>query len=129
MSDIKKKRFNKKMLSVLIDKARGQRTVRKFSQECKISYLQLRKLILCQQENPPGDKLLMKLAENAEGGIDYEDLLFACGKGFTWDENGDTGLTQKEKFHMEKYRSLSVKQQKTVDDFIDFLDRYKSKQF
>ena len=118
--------FNKKIFAMLIDKAKGERSVRRFASECGISYLQMRKLLMCEQENPPRIKLITKLAENSENGVELEDYLYAAGKV----ENADTNtveLTQKEKHFLENYNSLSVKQQKTVEDFIDFLLRYKGK--
>ena len=47
----KKKGFNKKILTILIEKARGERTTRKFAQDCGISYAQLHKLELGLQDN------------------------------------------------------------------------------
>ena len=116
--------FNKKIFSVLIDKARGERSVRRFSSETGISYLQLRKLILCEQENSPGIKLITKLAENSENGIEMEDFLFAAGET-SIKAVEETDISPKEKLLLKNYSLLSGKQQKTVDDFIDFLIKYK----
>lgn len=116
--------FNKKIFAMLIDKARGERSVRRFAADSGISYLQLRKLLMCEQENPPRLKLITKLAENSENGIELEDYLYAAGKVESEDSN-TVELTQKEKHFLENYNSLSVKQQKTVEDFVDFLIRYK----
>lgn len=116
--------FNKKIFSMLIDKARGERSVRRFATESGISYLQLRKLLLCEQENPPRMKLMTKLAENSENGIDLEDYMYAAG---IRDNGGDNApeLTPRQRLLLQNYDALSTKQQKTVDDFIDFLIRYK----
>lgn len=120
----KNRNFNKKIFAMLIDKARGERSVRRFATESGISYLQLRKLLFCEQENPPRLKLMTKLAENSENGIDLEDYLYAAGER---DEISDTmpEITPRQKLLLHNYDSLSSKQQKTVDDFIDFLLRYK----
>lgn len=120
----RKEKFNSKIFSILIDKARGERSVRRFASECGISYLQMRKLILCEQENAPGLKLIKKLAENSENGIDVEDYLFAAGEKQN-EQNSFADISQKERLLLQNYNSLSTKQQKTVDDFIDFLIRYK----
>ena len=118
--------FNKKIFAMLIEKAKGERSVRRFASECGISYLQLRKLLMCEQENPPRIKLITKLAENSENGVELEDYLYAAGK--TENDTSDmVELSQKEKHLLGNYNSLSVKQQKTVEDFIDFLLRYKGK--
>ena len=116
--------FNKKIFAMLIDKARGERSVRRFAADSGISYLQLRKLLMCEQENPPRLKLITKLAENSENGIELEDYLYAAGKTEPEDSN-TVELSQKEKHILENYNSLSLKQQKTVEDFVDFLLRYK----
>ncbi len=121
----RKENFNRKIFSILIDKARGERSVRRFAAECGISYLQMRKLILCEQENAPGLKLITKLAENSENGIDVEDYLYAAGERQSQKENL-IEIPPREKLLLQNYNLLSSKQQKTVDDFIDFLIRYKN---
>ena len=121
----KSKHFNKKILAMLIEKARGERTTKNFANDCGISYVQLHKLEMCLQENAPGIKLLTKLAENSENGVEFEDYLFACGI-----EEQD--LKPKLKKPVSKsldvqsmYDKLSQGQKKTVYDFIDYLLNYK----
>lgn len=121
----KSKHFNKKILAMLIDKARGERTIRAFAIDCGISYVQLHKLEMCQQENAPGIKLLTKLAENSENGVELEDYMFACGIE-------EQELKPKSKKPVTKsldiqsmYDKLSQGQKKTVYDFIDYLLNYK----
>ncbi len=115
--------FNKKILSLLIEKARGDRTTKEFADECGISYVQLHKLEMCMQDSPPGKKLLRKLAENSVGGIEIEDYYFACGVI----EN----IAAKDKKPIKsldiqsKYDLLSSGQKKTVYDFVDYLLNYK----
>ena len=116
--------FNKKIFSILIDKARGERSVRRFAAESRISYLQLRKLLMCEQENAPGIKLITKLAENSQNGVDIEDYLYAAGELGT-KENAEAEISPRLRLLLKNYTSLSTKQQKTVDDFIDFLLNYK----
>ncbi len=116
--------FNKKIFAMLIDKARGERSVRRFAQEAGISYLQLRKLLMCEQENAPGIKLITKLAENSENGVDFEDYIYAAGK-LEADNEDIPEISPRLRLLLKNYEALSSKQQKTVDDFIDFLLRYK----
>ena len=116
--------FNKKIFAMLIDKARGERSVRRFAADSGISYLQLRKLLMCEQENAPGMKLITKLAENSENGVELEEYLFAAGK-FPAEDDSREELSPRHKLLLQNYGTLSSKQQKTVDDFIDFLLRYK----
>lgn len=121
----KSKHFNKKILAMLIDKARGERTTRKFALDCGISYVQLHKLEMEAQENAPGLKLLTKLAENSENGVELEDFMFACGIE-------EETIVPKVKKTVSKsldvqsmYDKLSQGQKKTVYDFIDYLLNYK----
>ncbi len=118
------KNFNKKILSLLIEKARGERTTKRFAGDCGISYVQLHKLEICAQENPPGRKLLMKLAENSEGGIEFEDYLFACGLKDR--EEPEKKKTPVKSFDIQSmFDKLSSGQKKTVYDFVDYLLNYK----
>ena len=71
--------FNKRIFSLLLEQAKGDRSWRQFSIDCDISYIQMRKLALGQQENSPRKKLINKIAQNAAGGITAEDLLFCSG--------------------------------------------------
>ena len=104
---------------MLLERARGDRTQKKFASDCGISYVQLHKLEMCAQENPPGLKLLTKLAENSEGGIELEDYLFVCG--ISEDEKKNTKKQSKSLDIQGMYNNLSQGQKKTVYDFMDYL--------
>ena len=121
----KHRHFNKKILAMLIERAKGDRTTRTFASDCGISYVQLHKLERLEQENPPGIKLLTKLAENSENGIELEDFLFACGI----EEHGEKTKVKKTVTKsldvQSMYDKLSQGQKKTVYDFIDYLLNYK----
>lgn len=121
----KSKRFNKKILAMLIERARGDRTTRAFASDCGISYVQLHKLESEAQENSPGIRLLTKLAENSENGVELEDFMFACGI-----EEAEALPKKKVPSHksldvQSMYDKLSQGQKKTVYDFIDYLLNYK----
>ena len=117
-------KFNAKLFSLLLDAARGERSWRRYAMDCDISYVQMRKLALMQQENPPRLKLLKKLAANAEGGITLEDFLYCTNLNFEMDEHklpvSSASMKQSELFY-EKFLSLSKGQRKMICDFIDFL--------
>lgn len=116
--------FNKKILSLLIEKARGDRTTKEFADECSISYVQLHKLEMCMQDNPPGKKLLQKLAENSVNGVEIEDYYFACGVEET--VKTDKPVKHVKSFDIQsKYDMLTAGQKKTVYDFVDYLLNYK----
>ena len=117
----KKKNFNKKIFSMLISRACGTRTLHKFAEETGISYVQMRKLYSCLQENPPGKKLIKKLSENSLCGVEYEDYIFAAGLD---EENHDKcEFSQKEVAIIEKLRNMSSGQRRTAEEFIEFLSR------
>ncbi len=122
-----KNTYNKKIFSMLLEKARGDRTTRQFANDCGISYVQMHKLELCGQENPPTLKLLTKIAENSAAGVDMEDLMFAAGLT----QNGEQSSTvlpkrRKAPDIQSMYEKLSAGQQKTVYDFVDYLLNFKS---
>jgi len=119
------KDFNKKIFSILLDISRGDRSWRQFASDCEISYVQMRKLATCKQENPPRVKLLKKIVDNSTGDIEMEDYLFAIG--FQQEDSNkqtlplSTNLIKQGDAFFEKYLSLSMGQRKMIDDFIDFL--------
>lgn len=113
--------FNKKIFSLLIEHACGQRSLHRFAKDSDISYVQLRKLHACRQENPPGKKLIRKLAENSDGGIEYEDFAFAAGLCDKKDAPAD--LSPRDKRLLEDIKALSAGQRKTAEEFVRFLSR------
>lgn len=120
------RKFNKRILSMLIEKAKGGRSTREYAADCGVSYVQLHKLEMCQQENPPGKTLLVKLAENAEGNVEAEDFFFACGLDSDGNDEGQKKYTSQKSVDIQsKYNLLSQGQKKTVYDFVDYLLNYK----
>lgn len=115
-------RWNKKIFAMLLAEAKGVRSWRQFASDCDISYVQMRKLALGTQENPPRPKLIRKVASQAFGEIDLEDLMFAAGIN-TGDSMvlRDAPETETTVSPYDKYRSLPPKDRKLVDRFIDFL--------
>ncbi len=113
--------FNKRIFSILLEQAKGDRSWRRFAMDCDISYIQMRKLALGQQENSPRRKLIEKVAQNAAGGISAEDLLFCSG--VSEEEKNPAGSLQNRSGELfaEKFQTLSMGQRKMVLDFIDFL--------
>ncbi len=121
------KEFNKKIFSIILNISRGDRSWRQFASDCEISYVQMRKLATCKQENPPRIKLLRKIVENSDGEITMDDYLFAIGS------NNDEGekqvlplsanLMKQGDAFFEKYLSLSMGQRKMINDFIEFLSK------
>ncbi len=116
--------FNKKIFAILLDMARGTRSWRQFSQDCDISYVQMRKLATCKQENPPRIKLIKKIASNSQADITVDDLLFASGALSDTPSvsfSPSSAMMKQGDIFFEKYLSLSMGQRKMINDFIDFL--------
>ncbi|MBR5295094.1 MAG: hypothetical protein IKU24_00725 [Clostridia bacterium] len=115
-------RFNKRIFSLLLEQAKGDRSWRQFAMDCDISYIQMRKLALGQQENSPRLKLINKISQNAANAITSEDLLFCSGVYKETEEKKPSGaLTRSGDLFNEKFQTLSMGQRKMVLDFIDFL--------
>jgi len=115
--------FNKKLFALLLDLARGERSWRQFAQDCDISYVQMRKLATCKQENPPRIKLIRKIASNAQADVSVDDLLFVSGAlaDNTPSYSPSSSMIKQGDIFYEKYLSLSMGQRKMINDFIDFL--------
>ena len=105
---------------MLLAEAKGVRSWRQFALDCDISYVQMRKLALGTQENPPRPKLIRKVAAHAFGEIDLEDLMFAAGI-HTADSMSFRESEVPEVTPYDKYRSLPLKDRKQVDRFVEFL--------
>jgi hypothetical protein len=118
-------KWNKKIFSMLLAEAKGVRSWRQFAIDCDISYVQMRKLALGTQENPPRPKLIRKVAENAFGDIELKDFMFAAGINVCDAKVIRESQTEPET-NFEKYRSLSPKNRRTVNAFIEFLHSQKN---
>jgi len=110
-------RFRKNILSMLLDKAKGDRSLRQFAIECDISYVQMRKLFLCAQENPPRPKLIKKIAEHCAEGVTFDDLMFAAGHIVS----ERACRPHSEDDVVRKIKSLSPKSRKLAESYVDFL--------
>ena len=115
--------FNRKIFAILIEKAKGERTTRQFANDCGISYVQLHKLELGGQQNPPGLRLMQKLAANSACGIELEDYMTAAGVCLS--KNQKSQKKKKTLDIQQIYDNLTANQQKTVYDFMDYLINYK----
>ncbi len=105
--------YNKKIFALLLERAKGERSWRQFADECDISYVQIRKLCACAQENPPRPKLIEKLAAHSEG-VTAEDYLFAAGYVH---ENTERDAL------WEKISALSADKRRFVEELVGFLSK------
>ena len=110
-------KFRKNILSMLLEKAKGERSLRQFAIECDISYVQMRKLVLCAQENPPRPKLIKKIAEHCAEGVTFDDLMFASGHVVP----DRVVRPHSEDDVVRKIKSLPPKSRKLAESYVDFL--------
>ena len=116
-------RWNKKIFSLLLEQAKGDRSLRQFAFDCDISYAQMRKLVYMVQENPPRPKLIKKIAEHSVEGVTFDDLMFAAGHAVperAYRPHSEDDVAR-------KFKSLSQKSRKYVESYIDFLVSEESK--
>ena len=112
-------RWNKKIFSLLLEKAKGDRSWRQFALDSGISYVQMRKLSGMTQENPPRPKLIKKIALAAWNDIDLEDLLYAAGI-FPPDTRKKVKRQKSDTF-LDRFRALTPKGRSSVEDYIAFI--------
>ena len=115
-------RWSKKIFALLLTEAKGVRSWRQFAIDCGISYVQMRKLALGTQANPPRPKLIRKVADHAFGDVDLEDLLFAAGMN----PPALKAVPEQKVPVSEKYAALPASDRRTVDSFIEFLSKSRS---
>lgn len=116
------KSWNKKIFAMLLQRAQGDRSTRQFALECDISYVQMRKLMMMEQANPPRPKLIKKIADHAFGEVDLADLMFAAGILQQKNQARIDGADQLNQVGVGvKYRSLSAKERRSVEDYIDYI--------
>lgn len=112
-------RWNRKIFSLLLEKAKGDRSWRQFAFDSGISYVQMRKLSGMTQENPPRPKLIKKIALAAWNDIDLGDLLYAAGI-FPPDTRKKVKRQKSDTF-LDRFRALTPKGRSSVEDYIAFI--------
>ena len=119
-------RYSKRIFAILLEKAKGDRSWRQFSIDCGISYVQMRRLAQAEQENPPRPKLIKKIADGSYDVL-LEDFMFAIGvqpvesRRMVVPPASEERRTSKLDTAPESYKSLTLKQQRLVDEFCAFL--------
>lgn len=105
--------FNKKLFALLLNMARGDRTLRQYAIQCDISYMQLNKLSRCAQENPPRPSLLYKLSAHSASEVTEADFMFAAGYK-------DDSILPVDPL-AEKIKALPPRKREAAEAFVDFL--------
>lgn len=124
--------FSKRVLAFLLERAKGERSWRRFSLDCGISYVQMRKLASLGQENPPRRQLLEKISAHSENGVGLEDLLFAAGYARQKPKTAESGAVGSEKGaafadFIGKFGALRPRQRRDLEAFADCLLKQNSK--
>lgn len=109
--------WSKKIFSKLLHEAQGDRSVKQFADECGISYVQMRKLMMMEQENPPRPKLIRKIADHAFGEVDLADLMFAAGLS----QQQARAKVDSRAGIDAKLHGLTAKERKSAENYIDFI--------
>lgn len=120
---IMEQNFDKQRLSTLLWKAQGDRTREKFSQDAGISLTQVSKLVKGIADGPPRPITLRKIADIAQNGITYNDLMDACGYSSLKEQpeikehlkllyRAAEALTEDEAKAVEQYVQFTISQRK-----------------
>jgi len=75
----RKTMFNSDMLSKLVKKAQGIRSLNNFARQCNISASTLSRIINNKNTQPPSPSTLQKIASAAHNDVTYNELMTACG--------------------------------------------------
>ena len=71
--------FEKEKFRDLLLKAMGEKTQEEFADLCGVNRTYISKYLNMHLENPPSPKIIKKIAENAQNGVTYEQLMDAAG--------------------------------------------------
>lgn len=70
--------FNQGLLSDLLIKSQGSRSLSKFAKQCGLSTGNLSRIRNCKITRPPQPDTLQKIAMHSNGEVSYEELLNVC---------------------------------------------------
>ena len=71
--------FNKEAFSRILEKAKGNRTITKYSEDSGVSTSHISRLLRGLLDTPPSPEIISKLAEKPHKDVSYKDLLEAAG--------------------------------------------------
>lgn len=90
--------FNKEALSILLEKAKGDRSLNQFGLRSRVDAGYLSRLINQKVENPPSPEILMKIGDVAHNGVTYEELMKVVGY-ITNAEQGNVAKELKDEYY------------------------------
>lgn len=71
--------FNKERFAMLLDRAKGDRSINQYANETDISAAHISRFLRQMIDAPPTPETISKFAEKAHNGITYRDLMIAAG--------------------------------------------------
>lgn len=110
--------FDKQRLAALIEKAQGDRTRERFSQDAGISLTQVSKFVKGETDGPPRPITLRKMADVAQNGVSYDELMEACG--YACIQSNDTDIKPHLKMLFRAAESLTEEEVKEVESYVQF---------
>ena len=71
--------FDKERFADLLDKAKGDRSINKYAEECDISAAHISRFLRQMISTPPTPETISKLSSKAYNDVSYRDLMEAAG--------------------------------------------------
>lgn len=74
-----KELFDKEAFAILLDKARGDRSINQYANETAVSAAHISRFLRQRIDSPPTPETISKFAQKAANGVSYRDLMVAAG--------------------------------------------------
>ena len=71
--------FNKEMFAVLLDRAKGDRSINQYANETGVSAAHISRFLREMIDAPPTPETISKFAQRAGGDVSYADMMIAAG--------------------------------------------------
>lgn len=71
--------FDKKNFAILLEKAKGRRSINAYAQACDISAAHISRFLRELIETAPSPQTIKKLSDNAYNSVTYTDMMQVCG--------------------------------------------------
>lgn len=75
----KENTFNKQIFAILLDKAKGDRSINQYANETDISAAHISRFLRQMIDTSPTPETISKFAEKAANGVTYKDFMIAAG--------------------------------------------------
>lgn len=113
--------FDKQLFSELLEKAKGERSINQYGQQCDVDPGYISRLLRGLRDQPPSADIIRKLGTKARGGITIEQLMAAAGY-IDEPQNNPRELPETVAPYLpEGFDELSPEARKEVLDFIDYV--------